>query len=65
VHDRVLAIELDQLRRIPTVIGVVTGAEKVPGVLGALRGGMIDGLILDASLALVLLSGVGPDSVST
>jgi DNA-binding transcriptional regulator LsrR (DeoR family) len=65
VHDRVLAIELDQLRRIPTVIGVVTGAEKVPGVLGALRGGMIDGLILDANLALALLSGVGPDSVST
>jgi hypothetical protein len=26
---------------------------------------MIDGLILDASLALALLSGVGPDSVST
>src|SRR5919112_3817428 len=65
VHDRVLAIELDQLRRIPTVIGVATGAEKVPGVLGALRGGIIDGLILDASLALALLSGVGPDSVST
>src|SRR3954465_5383215 len=63
VHDRVLAIELDQLRRIPTVIGVATGAEKVPGVLGALRGGIIDGLLLDATLALALLSGAGPRDV--
>ena len=57
VHDRVLAIELDQLRRIPTVIGVATGAEKAPGVLGALRGELVDGLVTDAALALALLSG--------
>jgi DNA-binding transcriptional regulator LsrR (DeoR family) len=57
VHDRVLAIELDELRRIPTVIGVATGAEKAPGVRGALRGRLIDGLITDAGLALTLLSG--------
>jgi DNA-binding transcriptional regulator LsrR (DeoR family) len=56
VHDRVLAIELDQLRRIPTVIGVATGSEKAPGVLGAIRGELVDGLIIDASLALALLS---------
>jgi DNA-binding transcriptional regulator LsrR (DeoR family) len=51
VHDRVLAIELGELRQIPTVIGVATGAVKAPGVLGALRGGLINGLITDASLA--------------
>jgi DNA-binding transcriptional regulator LsrR (DeoR family) len=56
VHDRVLAIELDQLRRIPTVIGVATGTEKALGVLGAIRGDLVDGLIIDASLALALLS---------
>ena len=56
VHDRVLAIELDQLRRIPTVVGVATGVDKVPGVLGALRGELVDGLITDAALALALLS---------
>ena len=56
VHDRVLAVELDDLRRIPTVVGVATGAKKAPGVLGALRGGLVDGLITDASLALALLS---------
>jgi DNA-binding transcriptional regulator LsrR (DeoR family) len=56
VHDRVLAIELDQLRRIPTVIGVATGVEKAPGVLGALRGGLVDGLVADAALAIALLT---------
>jgi DNA-binding transcriptional regulator LsrR (DeoR family) len=57
VHDRVLAVELDDLRRIPMVMGVATGPDKAPGVLGALRGGVVDGLITDASLALMLLSG--------
>ena len=56
VQDRVLAVDLDELRRIPTVIGVATGVEKARGVHGALRGALIDGLITDASLALALLS---------
>ena len=56
VHDRVLAVELDDLRRIPAVIGVATGVAKAPGVLGALRGELVDGLITDASLALAILS---------
>jgi DNA-binding transcriptional regulator LsrR (DeoR family) len=51
----VLAVELDQLRAIPVVVGVATGAEKAPGVLGALHGGIIDGLIADAGLAIALL----------
>jgi DNA-binding transcriptional regulator LsrR (DeoR family) len=59
VRDRVLAVELEDLRRIPVVIGVVTGADKAPGVLGALRGKVVDGLITDAGLALALLSGEG------
>jgi len=57
VHDRVLAIELERLRRIPTVVGVATGVDKMPGVLGALRGGLVDGLVTDAALALALLTG--------
>ena len=57
VHNRVLAIELDQLQALPTVIGIATGAEKAPGVLGALRGELVDGLVTDAALALALLAG--------
>lgn len=57
VRDRVLAIELDRLRRIRTVIGVATGPEKAPGVLGAIRGELVDGLVTDVGLAHALLSG--------
>ena len=57
--DRVLAVDLDDLRAIPTVIGVATGWEKTAGVLGALRGGLIDGLITDAGLAHSVLTAAG------
>ena len=56
VHDRVLGVDLDDLRRIPTVIGVATGADKAAAVHAALRGGLIDGLITDAGLAHSVLS---------
>ena len=38
------------------VVGVATGAEKTAGVVGALRGGVVDGLITDSGLAHALLS---------
>lgn len=59
VHDRVLAVDLDDLRRIPTVIGVATGAENTAAVLGALRGGLVDGLVTDATLAHAVLTAEG------
>ncbi|MEW2400857.1 sugar-binding transcriptional regulator [Streptomyces sp. NPDC046862] len=55
VEDRVLAVSLDDLRRIPTVVGLAAGVEKARGVLGALRGRYVDVLICDAPLAEVLL----------
>lgn len=55
VEDRVIAITLGDLRRIPLVAGVACGAAKVHGTLGALRGGLIDVLICDAPLATRLL----------
>lgn len=51
VYDRVLAVDLAELRGIPTVAGVVAGAEKAPGVLGALRGQLLDCLICDGAVA--------------
>jgi DNA-binding transcriptional regulator LsrR (DeoR family) len=59
VHDRVLAVDLDDLRRIPTAVGVATGPEKTGAVLAALRGGILDGLIADASLAHSILTADG------
>lgn len=55
-HDRILAVTLDDLRAIPTVVGVVAGREKVPGVHAALRGGLLDVLVCDSSVARALLS---------
>jgi DNA-binding transcriptional regulator LsrR (DeoR family) len=57
-HDRVLAVTLDQLKRIPAVVGVVAGREKAPALLGALRGRIINGLITDAGLAHAVLDAV-------
>jgi DNA-binding transcriptional regulator LsrR (DeoR family) len=59
VDDRVLAVDLDDLRRIPTVIGVATGSEKTAAVLAALRGGLVDGLVADACLAHSILTAEG------
>jgi DNA-binding transcriptional regulator LsrR (DeoR family) len=56
VHDRVLAVDLDDLRHMPTVIAVAAGSKKTRAVLAALQGGMIDGLITDARLAHSILT---------
>lgn len=50
-NDRVLAITLEELKQIPTVVGVATGREKAPGLLGALRGGLLDVLCCDVPAA--------------
>jgi DNA-binding transcriptional regulator LsrR (DeoR family) len=51
VNQRVLAVTLDDLRAIPTVAGIAAGPEKALGILGALRGGIIDVLICDQQAA--------------
>jgi DNA-binding transcriptional regulator LsrR (DeoR family) len=51
VNQRVLAVTLDDLRAIPTVAGIAAGPEKGLGILGALRGGIIDVLICDQQAA--------------
>ncbi|RJK97747.1 sugar-binding transcriptional regulator [Vallicoccus soli] len=51
VHDRVLAVTLDELRAVPTVVGVVHGREKVDAVAAALAGGLVDVLVCDDAVA--------------
>lgn len=60
VQDRILAVTLEDLVNIPTVVGVAQGRTKVPGVLGALRARLIDVLVCDESLA----RGVLADTIS-
>jgi DNA-binding transcriptional regulator LsrR (DeoR family) len=55
-HDRIVAITLQELSDIPNVVGVAHGRAKTPGVLGALRGHLIDSLVCDETLARSLVS---------
>lgn len=55
LSERIVGLTLDQLREIPKVIGVATGAEKAPGVAAVLEGGYVDVLVCDQRLAEALL----------
>lgn len=59
VNDRVLGVSLEGLLEIPHVVGVASGRAKTPGVLGALRGRIIDSLVCDEALARSVLSAAG------
>jgi DNA-binding transcriptional regulator LsrR (DeoR family) len=54
-NDRILGVDLEELRRIPTVMGIATGREKAPGLAGALRGGFLDVLCCDVTAARAVL----------
>lgn len=53
--DRVLSIDLETLKKIPTVIGVGIGKEKACSIKAALKGKFIDTLIIDELAALSIL----------
>lgn len=56
LSDRVIAVSLDMLKRIPKVIGVATGEKKADIIVGALRGRYIDVLITDEKAAACVLN---------
>lgn len=56
--ERRIAIDLEELRNVPTVVGIVGGAEKIPGVRAALAGGYLDVLVTDEVTATALLDAV-------
>ena len=47
LRHRVLALELEELREIPTIVGIAAGEDKGRGIWGALRAGLVDVLITD------------------
>ncbi|AWI09370.1 deoxyribonucleoside regulator [Ereboglobus sp. PH5-5] len=55
-RDRVISIDLDDLRKIPQVIGISSGAVRAPAIAGALKGGMLKTLLTDESAAEALLA---------
>lgn len=53
--DRVIAITIEQLRRVPGVIAVAGGARKTEAIRAALGSGFVTSLITDADVAAALL----------
>jgi DNA-binding transcriptional regulator LsrR (DeoR family) len=50
-RDRVLSIDLEQIRRIPQVIGVVAGGDRSEAIAAAIRGGLLKALVIDENAA--------------
>ena len=53
--ERVVGITPEQIRAVPKVVGIATGARKAPGVAAVLKGGYINHLVCDRELAEALL----------
>ncbi|RKT79174.1 transcriptional regulator [Terracoccus luteus] len=53
--DRIVTIGADELRAIPEVIGVVSGRPKAAAVAAAVRGGLVNALVVDTEHADALL----------
>jgi DNA-binding transcriptional regulator LsrR (DeoR family) len=56
LYERLITIGLPQIRKIPTTVGVATGVAKAEAVAAAVRGGFVNTLIVDSSLARALLA---------
>jgi DNA-binding transcriptional regulator LsrR (DeoR family) len=61
----VIGLSLDDVRKIPKVIGVATGADKVLGVVGAARSKLVDHLIIDLACANAILKYLSTAEVRT
>jgi DNA-binding transcriptional regulator LsrR (DeoR family) len=57
LNDRVISMDLAQLRAIPRVVGVAGGKRKIDAIRGALAGKLISVLITDLRSAEQLLAG--------
>lgn len=59
-RDRVMSIPIEQLRKIPQVIGVVSGSDRSAAILAAIRGRIIKALVIDELGARALLAAPPP-----
>jgi DNA-binding transcriptional regulator LsrR (DeoR family) len=60
--DRVISIDFSDLRQIPAVFGVVCGTDRTEAVKSAVKGDLINSLLIDEAGAALLLS--APSEVS-
>lgn len=64
LNDRVISMELDQLRNVRRIVGVAGGQRKTRAILGALTGKLINVLITDLSSAERLLASPSSDKLA-
>jgi deoxyribonucleoside regulator len=62
LDQRTIAVEWDQIAKIPTVVAVACGGDKRDAIKGALLTGCVNALITDSTTASLILSGK-PDAV--
>jgi len=55
-RDRVVSISLEQLRRIPRVIGIVAGGDRSVAITAAARGGLLKALVTEEKLGQFLFA---------
>ncbi len=55
INDRVIGLEVNNIRKIPRVVALAGGSEKTQAVRGALKSGLIDVLITDEKTGKKLL----------
>lgn len=56
---RVIAVELEATREFPVMIGVAAGQHKVEPLIGAIRGGYVNVVVIDEKAALEMLARAG------
>ena len=55
LKDRTLSINLEQFKKIPKKITIASGIQKAYAIIAAIKGGLIDTLIIDSRLGTELL----------
>lgn len=60
VEERSIGVTLEELRRIPRVVALAGGREKVEAIRGALKGGLVNVLITDVATAQALTAAEEP-----
>lgn len=56
LHEELISVSLDKLKRIPTVIGIAGGENKVEAILAALQGKYINSLVTEEQTARMILT---------
>ncbi|MDR1011017.1 MAG: hypothetical protein LBM04_07785 [Opitutaceae bacterium] len=64
-RERVMSVELEQLRRIPRVLGVISGNDRTAAIRAAIKGGLLKGLLMDESCARALFGDITEKKTST